>query len=50
MQLGLGVVQIGVDAVALHQILVGALLLDFTVADDQNPGGAADGGQAVGDD
>ena len=29
---------------------MGALLLDSAVADDQNAGGVADGGQAVGDD
>ena len=50
MQFGLGVVQSGINAILCKQCFVGTLLLNNAIADDQNSGGIADGGKAVGND
>ena len=45
----LGEVEVCVHSAQRHELFVRALLLDFAVFNDQNSGGIADGGEAVGD-
>ena len=46
---GIHGVQLGVQAALLHQLLMGALLLDAVLGEHPDDRGVADGGQAVGD-
>ena len=48
--LELAVVQVGIEAACLHELVVGALLHDVAVPHDKDQVGVLDGGQAVCDD